>query len=323
MVIIADLAAFCSDLVTPRFVDSSCLLCYTIDVIADNDHACFMRPEQAFYKLLYILVTIQKINREGEQALQIALCDDEITNHETVRELIRQYKQIHSDRTLSLSSFASGKELINHVDEHGCFDLYILDCIMPEMNGIELGAALRTRDDTGFLIYLTTSPDFALDSYRVDAFDYLLKPVESELFFQSLDKAYRSFSQIMQKTVAIKTTDSIRMIPIADIRYAERIDKHIDYHLTDNTVIHSTSFNCSFQNAVSELLSHKRMLLVGFLLCRQFIPCHRGYKIRSAADRGASCSGSPPYVRNSQEGVGGLLAEWRQILCFLRKILFF
>ncbi len=53
------------------------------------------------------------------------------------------------------------------------------------------------------------------------------------------------------------------MIPIADIRYAERIDKHIDYHLTDNTVIHSTSFNCSFQNAVSELLSHKRMLLVG------------------------------------------------------------
>ena len=57
MVIIADLAAFCSDLVTPRFVDSSCLLCYTIDVIADNDHACFMRPEQAFYKLLYIMVT--------------------------------------------------------------------------------------------------------------------------------------------------------------------------------------------------------------------------------------------------------------------------
>ena len=156
MGIIADLAAFCSDLVTPCFVDSSCLLCYTIDVIANNDHACFMRPEQAFYRLLYILVTIQKINREGDHALQIALCDDETTNYETVRELIRQYKQIHSDRTLSLSSFASGKELINHVDEHGGFDLYILDCIMPEMNGIELGAALRTRDDTGFLIYLTT-----------------------------------------------------------------------------------------------------------------------------------------------------------------------
>lgn len=125
--------------------------------------------------------------------MQIALCDDEITNHEKTRELIRQYKQIHSDRTLSLSSFASGKELINHVDEHGGFDLYILDCIMPEMNGIELGAALRMRDDTGFLIYLTTSPDFALDSYRVDAFDYLLKPVESELFFKALTRLTAPF----------------------------------------------------------------------------------------------------------------------------------
>ena len=37
-------------------------------------------------------------------------------------DLIRQYKQIHSERTLSLSSFTSGKELINHVDEHGGFD---------------------------------------------------------------------------------------------------------------------------------------------------------------------------------------------------------
>lgn len=204
-----------------------------------------------------------RIKREGDCALQIALCDDEMTSHERTMELIRQYKQSHSDRTLSLSSFTSGKELINHVDEHGGFDLYILDCIMPEMNGIELGAALRMRDDRGFLLYLTTSPDFALDSYRVDAFDYLLKPVRSELFFQSLDKAYRSFSQIMQATVAIKTSDSIRMIPIADIRYAERIDKHIDYHLTNNTVIHSTSFNGSFQNAVTGLLAHKRMLLVG------------------------------------------------------------
>ena len=159
--------------------------------------------------------------------MQIALCDDEETCHEKIKELITQYKQINSDRTLSLSSFSSGKELINHVDEYGGFDLYILDCIMPEMNGIELGTALRMRDDTGILLYLTTSPDFALDSYRVDAFDYLLKPVDRDLFFKSLDKAYLSFSKIMQEAVAVKTVDSIRMIPVADIRYAERMEKSL------------------------------------------------------------------------------------------------
>lgn len=195
--------------------------------------------------------------------MQIALCDDEKAYHEKLKELISQYKQLHSDRTLSLSFFSSGKELINHVDEYGGFDLYILDCIMPGMNGIELGAALRKHGDAGFLLYLTTSPDFALDSYRVEAFDYLLKPVDRDLFFRSLDKAYRSFSQLMQEVVAVKTADSIRMLPVADIRYAERIEKHIDYYLTDNTVVHSTSFNGSFQSAVEQLVVHKGMLLVG------------------------------------------------------------
>ncbi len=195
--------------------------------------------------------------------MQIALCDDEEICHETIKELFRQYKQANPGRTLSLSSFSSGKELLNHVDEYGGFDLYILDCIMPEMNGIKLGTALRKRDDAGLLIYLTTSPDFALDSYRVDALDYLLKPVDRDLFFQSMDKAYRSFSRIMQEAVSVKTADSIRVIPTADIRYAERIDKQIYYYLTDNTVIRSVTFNGSFQDAAAELLAHKGMLLVG------------------------------------------------------------
>ena len=63
--------------------------------------------------------------------MQIALCDDEKACHETIVKLIGQYQQANPDRSLVLSSFYSGKELLNHVDEYGGFDLYILDCIMP------------------------------------------------------------------------------------------------------------------------------------------------------------------------------------------------
>ena len=150
------------------------------------------------------LPRVHKIKREGDYALQIALCDDEITSHERTMDLIRQYKQIHSERTLSLSSFTSGKELINHVDEHGGFDLYILDCIMPGMNGIELGAALRMRDDMGFLIYLTTSPDFALDSYRVDAFDYLLKLSGASCFSKALTRLTALFHRLCRRQLPLR-----------------------------------------------------------------------------------------------------------------------
>ena len=68
--------------------------------------------------------------RKGEKTVQIAVCDDEKACHETIVKLIGQYQQANPDRSLVLSSFYSGKELLNHVDEYGGFDLYILDCIM-------------------------------------------------------------------------------------------------------------------------------------------------------------------------------------------------
>ena len=195
--------------------------------------------------------------------MQIALCDDERACRETIKDLIGQYKQANPDRSLSLSSFCFGKELLNHVDEYGGFDLYIFDCIMPEMDGIELGTALRRRDDQGMFIYLTVSPDFALDSYRVDALDYLLKPVDKPLFFRSLDKAFSSLSRTKQETVSVKTADSVRILPVAEIRYAERTGKRICYYMADGRIIAGITFNGSFTDAVSDLLSHNEMLLVG------------------------------------------------------------
>ena len=129
--------------------------------------------------------------------MKIALCDDEKSYHGKILELIGQYRETKPGCSLFPSSFYSGKDLLNHVDEYGGFDLYILDCIMPGMDGIELGAALRRRDDHGMLIYLTTSPDFALDSYRVDAFDYLLKPVDKELFSWAHEAQERGAGEIL------------------------------------------------------------------------------------------------------------------------------
>ncbi|MGM9958513.1 MAG: LytR/AlgR family response regulator transcription factor [Erysipelotrichaceae bacterium] len=195
--------------------------------------------------------------------MRIALCDDEKACHDTIVKLIKKYQQANPDCFLFLSSFYSGKELLNNVDEYGSFDLYILDCIMPGMDGIELGKALRTRDNQGIIFYLTTSPEFALDSYRVNAFDYLLKPVDERLFFQSLDKAIASLSKTAQEMVQVKTADSIHILPVDSILYAERIRKQIDYYLADGTILSSITFNGSFKDAVKNLLPYNQMLLVG------------------------------------------------------------
>ena len=112
-------------------------------------------------------------------------------------------------------------------------------------------------------------------------------------------------------------------IPITDIRYAERIDKHIDYHLTDNTVIHSTSFNGSFQNAVAGLLAHKKNASgrLSFVV--------NLFHVTEVTRSDLLLTGNlhvpvPAVCMDTVKGEwADFLAEWRQIPCFLRIILLF
>lgn len=71
---------------------------------------------------------------------------------------------------------------MDSIDTYETFHIYILDIIMPDINGVQVGAALREQGDDGLIIYLTSSPDFALESCNTDALHYLLKPIDSDSF---------------------------------------------------------------------------------------------------------------------------------------------
>lgn len=195
--------------------------------------------------------------------LQIALCDDETACHDMTKKLLAEYAQRSASFSYTLSCFSSAGELLEHIDANGAFDIYILDIIMPDINGIRLGAALREQGDDGLIIYLTSSPDFALESYGTDALHYLLKPIDSGPFFRCMDKAMNRLDRSLTETVSIKTPGSTRIVPVRDILYAERMNRHIRYYLNDNTVIDSVTINDAFQNAVSPLISYPGFLIVG------------------------------------------------------------
>lgn len=196
--------------------------------------------------------------------IQVALCDDETVCHDTIKGLLADYGQKTSSVSFMLSCFFSGKELLDHIDKNAAFDIYILDIIMPDMSGIQLGTALRKRNDDGLIIYLTSSPDFAVQSYNTDALHYLLKPIDNHPFYLCIDKALRRLNQRPQdETISIKTPGSTRITAIRNILYAERVDRHIRYYLNDNTVIDSITFNDTFQNAVSLLAARPGFLIVG------------------------------------------------------------
>ncbi len=195
--------------------------------------------------------------------VQVALCDDETSFHDTIKKLLSEYAQKASAFSYTLSCFSSGRELLDYINKNKTFDIYILDIIMPDTNGIRLGVTLREQNDDGLIIYLTSSPDFAVESYNADALHYLLKPINSNQFFQCMDKAMNRLNRSLTETISVRTPGSTRIVPIRSILYTERVNRHIRYYLNDNTVIDSVTFNGTFQNAMSLLISCHGFLIVG------------------------------------------------------------
>ncbi len=124
--------------------------------------------------------------------LKVALCDDEATQRVSAGKLLQEYATLHPQLAVKLSVFSSGRELLDAAEENGGFDLYLLDVVMPDLTGIELGVKLRKLGLNGLIIYLTISPEFAVDSYEARAFYYLMKPAEQAQLYPVLDSAVKT-----------------------------------------------------------------------------------------------------------------------------------
>ena len=134
---------------------------------------------------------------------------------------------------------------------------------MPGMNGIELGRAIRYEDADCKIIYLTSSAEYELDSFRVRAFDYLLKPIEKKAFYAVMDEAVASIHLKKDKVLFVKTKEGSARITFDSILYAELSKRSIVYHLASGKVVESTTLRTTFTEAVSELVADDRFALCG------------------------------------------------------------
>lgn len=194
--------------------------------------------------------------------LKVAICDNEAQELERAAALLRTFFAQKPDRA-SLTLFESGEDLLAALERGEDFDLYLLDVLMPGMNGIEVGKAIRRRGLDGMIIYLTASPDYAVDSYLTQAFFYLLKPVGEQALFEVLERAAQALQKRRNGAVIVSTAAGLRSIPLNDILYVERVDRAMRYHLTGGETVDSRTIRGTFRQSVAALLEDGRFALCG------------------------------------------------------------
>lgn len=195
--------------------------------------------------------------------VSIAICDDEQT---FLDELKQKLNVFFKNTSVKISTFSSANELISAAEDSG-FDIYILDVIMPGLNGIELGMQLRQNGDNGVIIYLTSSPEYAVMSYDTGAFFYLLKPIDYNKLQSVLSRSVKDIKGRKKQGIAVKMSDGVKFLRFDDIMYTELKDRAVCYTLSDGSCVKGQCLRISFRGACSELLKDNRFVLCGASFC--------------------------------------------------------
>ena len=163
--------------------------------------------------------------------MYLAVCDDQADELDILTNLLDRW-QCERRTALRYRAFRSAAELLDAADKEP-FTLYLLDVMMPGVDGLAAAREIRGFDAAD-IVFLTTSPGFAYESYGVHAMDYLLKPIRADMLFPILDRISLR-EQKPQEGMTLKMGSALVRIPFFQLTYVEVIGKHLYFHLADGT----------------------------------------------------------------------------------------
>lgn len=201
--------------------------------------------------------------------MKIAVCDDNIHDLSTMVSLLNDYKDLQKDYLIiEYTAFHSAVDLIAAMERGQQYEVVLLDILMPFMTGMDAAKEIRQFNQEVKIIFMTSSPEFAVESYSVSAYYYALKPIWKEKLYLILDRIISEFENRKGSSLLIKSKHGLSRIYIHRLEYAEVIGRNILYHIIDGSVIETVG---TMSDLEKELLPNQ-----------SFIKPHRSYIINLA-----------------------------------------
>ncbi|MDE6975700.1 MAG: LytTR family DNA-binding domain-containing protein, partial [Lachnospiraceae bacterium] len=145
----------------------------------------------------------------------------------------------------------------------GQIDILFLDIQMKDMDGMETARKLRADKFRGFLIFITVLKEMVFQSFEVQAYDYLVKPVDEKQFEKTMERIYASMKNASEDSLLVKKGYEGRVIPKDEIVFCEIIDRKIYLNLASGEV-------ADYYERIENLETK---------LDNRFYRCHRSYLI--------------------------------------------
>lgn len=181
---------------------------------------------------------------------------------------------------ITIQQFSSGTELLQY---NKTIDILFLDIQMDYINGMETARKLRNRKFKGFIIFITILKEMVFQSFEVQAYDYLLKPITEKQFDKTMERLFTSIQNANEANLLIQKGHESRIISIEDIVYCEIIDRKVYLHLSSSEIL---DFYDRIENLEKKLNNN-------------FFRCHRSFLINLKHLK--SYKNGIAYMENGQE----------------------
>ena len=165
--------------------------------------------------------------------MRIALVDDSASDRAELKACLARYFS-ETGGSFALTEYNDPAAFLESYRFD--FDFIIFDIDMPGLNGIEAAKRLREQDPRVTLMFVTNMPQYAVESYAVEAMDYMVKPVSYPDFHLKMTKAERYIRQKADIPLSLETAKGIVLLRSAQLLYLESRQHYLFYHTETETL---------------------------------------------------------------------------------------
>lgn len=163
--------------------------------------------------------------------MRVVICDDEKSMQAILENLLNEYSRMRNIDVF-VDKFDNGRNLLKALNERE-YEIVFMDYQMNGIDGMETSRLIRSKNNECVIIFVSAYPEVAVDSYEVNTFRFIVKPINKEKLFKALDDYLKSIDY--DNLLILKTHDGTWKIKMSDIIYAEAKGKHTIIRTTQNS----------------------------------------------------------------------------------------
>lgn len=171
--------------------------------------------------------------------IKVAFCDDDMSVLGELKGLLGKYCE-KNGQEIEYAAFHNSLDLLAEIERGVRYDILFLDVILPNENGIGIAKEIRQYDSVVKIIFLTSSSEFAVQSYTVGAYFYQMKPIWEENFFRLMDSALSECRKEQQRSLILRCKSGVTRIDLDRLEYCEVLGRTLLFHMENSKVLQGT-----------------------------------------------------------------------------------